>query len=124
VNRRGFAVGLATWGVGAATPGAPSTAQTQLDVEKHIAWVGEVYDRMIAIKPGMTRKQMLAVFRLQVGGLRSPLYAVHVSRECPYFKVIVELEAVGRPQITSVEADDDVIVKISTPYLEQGEPAD
>jgi hypothetical protein len=47
-----------------------------------------------------------------------------VSRECPYFKVDVEFQAVGRPdrdgsgRVTLVEDGRDLISKISKPYLQ------
>jgi len=78
---------------------------------------------MQTIKTGMTRKELLTVFTTE-GGLATPLEQTYVSQECPYFKVHVEFQAVGRPsrdeegRVTLVEDDDDVIVKLSVPYLE------
>jgi hypothetical protein len=46
------------------------------------------------------------------------------SRDCPYFKVDVVFTAVSRPSrdsagnVIQVEADRDVIAKISRPYLQ------
>jgi hypothetical protein len=99
----------------------------QADVVRggHIAWVAEVLKRMETIKPGMTRKQLLVVFATE-GGLSSALRRTFVSRDCPYFKVDVEFEAVGRPshdkdgRATAVERDEDRIVTISRPYLASG----
>jgi hypothetical protein len=95
-------------------------SSTQQD---HVVWVGEVLKRMQSIKPGMTRSELLAVFTTE-GGLSTGLHRTFVSRECPYFKVDVEFEAVGRPsydgegRVTLVEGDHDRIVKISPPYLQ------
>jgi hypothetical protein len=78
---------------------------------------------MESIKPGMTRKQLLTVFTTE-GGLSTPLRRLFVSKECPYFKVDVEFRAVGRPErddegrVTMIEGEDDVIRKISTPFLQ------
>jgi len=89
----------------------------------HIAWVGEALKRMQTVKVGMTRNDLLNVFETE-GGISTGLHRTFVSRECPYFKVDVEFEAVGRPsrdrdgRVTLVEDNRDVIVKISKPYLQ------
>jgi hypothetical protein len=91
--------------------------------QAHIDWVGKVYERMLTIAPGMTRAQLLKIFEPD-GGLSTSLQGRFVSRECLYFKVEVEFEAVGRPsrdvngRVTMIEADEDRIVKISKPYVE------
>jgi hypothetical protein len=91
--------------------------------QDHVAWVGEVFTRMQTVKPGMTRSDLLKVFTTE-GGLSTGLHRTFVSRDCPYFKVDVEFKAVGRPsrdangQGTQVEGSQDIIVKISRPYLQ------
>ena len=93
--------------------------------EDQIAWVADALKRMETIKPGMSRKELLVVFTTE-GGLSTPLHRTFVSRECPYFKVNVEFDAVGRPNRDGdgrgpiVESDQDRIIKISRPYLEFG----
>lgn len=78
---------------------------------------------MEAIKPGMTRETLLTVFKGE-GGLSTGLQRTYVSQDCPYFKVDVEFEAVGRPnrdidgRVTLVEDPRDRITKISRPYLQ------
>jgi hypothetical protein len=78
---------------------------------------------MQTIKPGMTRTDLLKVFTTE-GGLSTPLHRTFVSRDCPYFKVDVEFQAVGRlsrdvnGQVTSSGGGGDKIVKISRPYLQ------
>lgn len=75
------------------------------------------------IKVGMTRADLLKVFTTE-GGLSTGLNRTYVYRECSYIKVDVEFEPVGRPardadwRVTLVEANEDVIKKISKPYLE------
>jgi len=82
----------------------------------HIAWVAEVLK-------GVTRKALLVVFTTE-GGLSTGLQRTFVSRDCPYFKVDVEFQAVGRPsrdddgRATLLEEDNDIVLKISTPYLQ------
>jgi hypothetical protein len=89
----------------------------------HAAWVARVLEQMLTIQPGMTRSQLLTVFTTE-GGVFTGLERQFVSRECPFFKVHVKFEAVGRPSRdsdgrgTSVEGPDDRIVTISRPYLE------
>jgi hypothetical protein len=89
----------------------------------HIAWVSDVLRRMLSIKPGMTRRTLLEVFTTE-GGLYTGLQRTYVSRDCPYFKVDVSFQAVGRPdrdedgRVTVIEGNDDIIVKLSRPYLQ------
>src|SRR5438132_8612957 len=83
----------------------------------------ESLKRMQTVKPGMTRTDLLKVFTTE-GGLSTGLHRTFVSRDCPYFKVDVEFKAVGRPdrdaggRVTLVEGNQDIIVKISRPYLQ------
>jgi hypothetical protein len=78
---------------------------------------------METIHPGMTRDALLTVFTTE-GGLSNGLRRTFVSRDCPYFKVDVEFQAVGRPdqdedgRVTLVEGAEDIILKVSTPYLQ------
>jgi hypothetical protein len=102
----------------ASQPGVQKTCP-----QDRTAWVGQVLTRMQSIKPGMTRKELKAVFTTE-GGLSTGLQRTYISRDCPYFKLDVEFHAVGRPdrdangRVTLVESDDDTIRKISTPYLQ------
>jgi hypothetical protein len=102
-----------------ATP-QPGQLQSSQD---HVSWVAQALKRMQTIKPGMTREALLTVFTTE-GGLSTGLQRTFVSRDCPYFKVDVEFKAVGRPdrdndgRVTLVEASQDIIVKISQPYLQ------
>jgi hypothetical protein len=112
--------------VGVAIAGSPVSGaggQQTSGGTDHIDWVAGALTRMQTIKPGMTRKELLVVFTTE-GGLSTPLKRTFVSRDCPYFKVDVELKAIGRPardaagRVTMVEGDRDRIVKISRPYLQ------
>jgi hypothetical protein len=58
-------------------------------------WVGQELIKMRTIKPGMTRKQLLAVFTTE-GGPSTALQETFASRDCFYFQVDVEFNAVGR----------------------------
>ena len=91
--------------------------------QDHVAWVAQALKQMQTIKPGMRRMDLLMVFTTE-GGLSTGLRRTFVSRECPYFKVDVEFEAVGRPsrdikgRVTLVEGGQDIIVNVSRPYLQ------
>jgi hypothetical protein len=91
--------------------------------QSHVDWVTKALERMQTVRPGSTRKALLTVFTTE-GGLSTGLHRTFVSQDCPYFKVDVEFKAVGRPdrdengRATLVEADEDIILKISTPYLQ------
>ena len=117
-----FGVLVICVGIGGSLAGAPGAQQTATR-EGHLAWVAEALERMETIEPGMTRKELLLVFTVE-GGLSTPLHRTFVSRDCPFFKVDVEFEAVGRPsrgadgRVTMVEGDSDRIVTISRPYLQ------
>jgi hypothetical protein len=99
--------------------GRPEAA-TQRD---RVAWVAEALKRMQTIRPGMTRTDLLKVFTVE-GGVSTGLHRTYVSCDCPYFKVDVAFKAVGRPdrdadgRVTVVEGNQDIIVKISRPYLQ------
>jgi hypothetical protein len=86
-------------------------------------WVAESLKEMQQIKVGMTRADLLRVFTKE-GGLSTGLNRTYVYRGCPYMKVDVEFEPVGRPardgegRVTLEEAGEDVIKKISKPYLD------
>jgi hypothetical protein len=91
--------------------------------QTHVAWVAKVLEHMQIIKPGATRQALLTVFTTE-GGLSTGLKRTFVSQDCPYFKVDVDFRAVGRSnrnedgRVTLVEGNEDVIVKISPPYLQ------
>jgi hypothetical protein len=100
----------------------PSAGQEPC-AQDHKAWVANALKKMESIKPGMTRENLLEVFTTE-GGLSTGLRRTFVSRDCPYFKVIVEFKAAARPDrdnagfLTLVEDNRDIIVKVSKPYLQ------
>jgi|SRR5580700_51238 hypothetical protein len=91
--------------------------------EDHRAWVTDTLKKMQIIKPGMTRGQLLKVFTTE-GGTSTGLQRTFVSRDCPYFKVYVTFEAVGRAshdndgRVTLAEDSRDIIATVSRPYLQ------
>jgi hypothetical protein len=90
--------------------------------QDHAAWLAQVLEKMETIKPGMTRWDLLRVFRTDstrrtftIGGVvaQSPvLRETFVSQDCPYFKIDVEFE----PSFGVL--NQDVIVKVSKPYVQ------
>jgi hypothetical protein len=74
---------------------------------------------METIKPGMTRWDLLQVFRTEgarqtfrMESAPSVLQETFVSQDCPYFKIAVEF------QTRFGGGNRDVIVKVSKPYVQ------
>lgn len=107
----------------AASSGRSLISSSQSPCVEHEVWVGHALEKMEVVKPGMTRDDLLKVFRNE-GGLSTGLHRTYVSRDCAYFKVDVQFQAVGRPErdtdgrVTLAEDGRDIIVKISRPYLQ------
>src|SRR5690242_755070 len=113
--------------MGGVISGGPTKTLRQNTADTlHVEWVAESLQRMQTVKPGMTRADLLKVFTTE-GGISTRLSRTYVYRECPYFKVDVEFEAVGMPardadgRVTLIESGHDIIKKISRPYLEFSE---
>ena len=109
--------------VGSGSARAARQTSQRASRQDHINWVSDVLKRMQTIKVGMTRADLLKVFTTE-GGISGRLRRTFVSQDCPYFKVDVEFSAAGQPGrnreagVTPVEDNQDIIVKISTPYLQ------
>jgi hypothetical protein len=107
----------------AVTPGSKSPQDPCAQSREE--WVRTALIKIKAIKPGMTRQDLLEVFRTE-GGFSVRLHRQFVSRDCPYFKVDIDFRAAGRAdedddkdgRITTEEDPNDVIVRISQPYLQ------
>lgn len=99
------------------------SAQSSRRSHEQTEWIANSLNDMQTIKVGMTRTDLLGVFTTE-GGLSTGLNRTYVYRQCPYIKVDVEFEPVGRPardaegRVTLIEANEDVIKTISKPYLE------
>ena len=94
-------------------------AQGDRDSEQ-TEWIAKSLKEMKTIKVGMIRADLLKVFVTE-GGISTPFNRTYVYRECPYIKLDVEFEPLGsrdfEGRVTS-ETNEDVIKKISKPYLE------
>jgi hypothetical protein len=85
-------------------------------------WVVEAMKRMLTIQIGMTRGKLKTVFK-EEGGLSMRNERTYVSQDCPYFKVRVDFKTADdldsedeRARLD--ESDDDIITKISDPFLQ------
>ncbi len=85
----------------------------------HVAWVAKVVREMQALKPGMTRAELLKVVN-EEGGLSTRTARRFASRKCPYIKVNVEFKAIGEPDGAAAgsASSRDEIIKVSAPFLE------
>ena len=90
--------------------------------QDHAAWLAQVLGKMGTIKPGMTRWDVLHVFRAEEGAPRlfrteggpaTGLRETFVSQDCPYFKIDVEF----KPWSFDLP-NQDVIVTVSKPYVQ------
>jgi putative aminopeptidase FrvX len=70
-----------------------------------------------AIKPGMTRADLLTVFTVE-SGISTRARRTYVYRLCPYIKVEVDFTPVTNPDDRLTEMSDDKILKLSRPYLQ------
>lgn len=92
--------------------------------QNHEAWLKQVAEKIEAVKPGMTRWDLLKVLRTEgpppgtfiLGGRPQVLRESFVSRDCPALRIEVEFEPAAFDQPAS--AYQDVIVKVSKPYLQ------
>jgi hypothetical protein len=93
-----------------------SPAQTQ-DPDNYSEWIAKSLKEMQTIKVGMTRSQLLKVFK-EEGGISNRVWRRYVYRKCPYIKVDVEFKAIEKPQDKFTQHPNDKIAKISKPFLE------
>ncbi len=92
--------------------------------QNHEAWLKQVAEKIEAIKPGMTRWDLLKVLRTEgppprtfiLGGRPQVLRESFVSRDCPALRIDVEFEPAAADQPAA--AYQDVIVKVSKPYVQ------
>ena len=121
MNRRQALGSLAGMAALTAWTHVPGRAQNNSEMT-NTQWVQRVLLKMSCITPGMTRADLLRIFTTE-GGLSTGLQRTYVSQDCPYFKVDVTFQAVGRPEsdregrVTLVEDGRDRIASISRPYL-------
>jgi hypothetical protein len=86
------------------------------DVEQeHQQWMVRVLQSVADIKPGLTRNDLSKFFTGE-GGLATRTQRTYVRRDCPYIKMNVMFAPASHGGKFD-EMPDDVIVKVSQPYL-------
>lgn len=84
--------------------------------QDHTAWISGILRTIQTVRPGMTRRDVERLF-IPDGGLSSGAPSIYVFRECLFIKVQVDFRPTLKNGVWGGSADD-VIVKISRPYLE------
>ncbi|HKR02331.1 MAG TPA: hypothetical protein VJT09_16765 [Pyrinomonadaceae bacterium] len=82
-------------------------------------WMESSLVEIETIKVGMTRRELMKVFRAQ-GGIFTRTQQQFVYRGSSHIHVTVKFEEVGQPGIIAPEQGDigdDKIVEISTPFI-------
>ncbi len=90
-------------------------SQRQQLLQDHTEWISQSLRRIQSIKPGATRAELLEVCTTE-GGISTRSSKTYVYRECPYIKIDVEFKPIDDGKWD--EKPEDVITKISKPYLE------
>jgi len=85
--------------------------------DEHTEWIAKSLKEIESIKVGMTRADLLRVFK-EEGGISTRTWRRYAYRDCPYIKVDVEFEPVGKPENKVSQSPKDKIIKISKPFLE------
>ena len=89
--------------------------------ETHNAWLARSLQEIQTVKVGMTRGQLLKLFTTE-GGISNRTMRKYVYRGSPHIKVDVQFERAGASREGREESQDDKIVSISRPYLENPIP--
>lgn len=122
--KKSLSVTLAAGALALAFTLPPSSAQesegawpTPPRPESHSDWVLRSLKQMESVKVGMTRADLLRVFR-EEAGLSTRQQRTYVYRGCPYFKMEVKFQAIGVLEDGVEESPDDQIVEMSKPFLD------
>lgn len=85
----------------------------------HTYWLDKILIEIQRVKVGMTREDLLKILTTE-GGTSTVFNRTYVYPEIPYIKIDVEFAPIKRPApgVHSEETDEDLIKKISKPYLE------
>ena len=107
---------LPQWAKGAAQIQDESVPMSPELTQERRLWIAKVLRQIGQIKPGLRRKDLLAVFTTE-GGISTRTQRTYVHSECPYIKVNVRFKAVAGESPSIDEDPDDTIESISQPYL-------
>ena len=98
---------------------AAASAQSNSEAE-FTRRIADAIRETSTITVGMTRGDLIRVFTVE-GGLSTRAQRTYVFRRCPYIKVDVEFQVEhlrdSEGRIPLPESDEDVIRRISRPYL-------
>ena len=83
---------LPQWAKGQAQIQDESVPMSAALNEERTKWIAKVLRQISAIEPGMSRKDLLKVFRAE-GGLSTRTLRTYTHIECPYIKVTVRFKA-------------------------------
>ena len=97
--------------------GAMFPSQETSKTDEHTEWIAKSLKEIQEVKVGMTRADLLRVFR-EEGGISTTSWRRYVYKECRYIKVDVEFEPIGESENKLVQGPTDRITKISKPFLE------
>jgi hypothetical protein len=115
---------------GSASVRPTKSANPEPCAQDHEVWLAHLMEKMETIKPGMTRWDVLKVFKAEGGlpattptptGLQRSRF---VSQDCPIFKIDVEFKPVATGNLGYnlsgflIADNRDVIVKVSKPYVQ------
>jgi hypothetical protein len=107
---------LPQWAKGRAQLDDESVPEGPAYSEQRTLWLGKVIRQVAAISPGMTRTDLLRIFRTE-GGIYMREQQTYVLKECNYIKVDVVFSPAN-------DEAGDRIVRISRPYLDESFRAD
>ena len=95
-----------------------NSSEQTVSSDTHLRWVESALKDMESVSAGMTREQLQRVFTTE-GGISNPSERRYVYKGCPLFKVQVEFQTRKSSEGRPLESPDDVIIKISKPFLER-----
>ena len=94
------------------------TAQNSGDShEMRLRWIESVIRESDTIKVGMTRNDLLKVFKKE-GGISDPESRTYAYHNNSYIKVDVKFKTINKDPRSLTENAEDVITHISAPYLQ------
>jgi hypothetical protein len=96
---------------------APALSSQSGGKDEHTEWIAKSLKEMETVKVGMTRGELLRVFK-EEGGISTRTWRRYAYRDCPYIKVDVEFQPVVDPGNMMSQSTTDNIVKISNPVHE------
>ena len=104
--------------VGAPVLNAAGPPDTRVQQER-LEWVRKCMTDLESIKPGMTRAHLNKLLRMD-GGLQDLVTVRYLHPQCPYFKINVTFTVMRNhaDQGRVVPTQDDKVVSVSKPYLE------